>query len=537
VAAAGTVVRHLAAGVLGGQYAPPPPLAQGLSQSLTWDLKDDLGNIVFGSTYKARVRLGLAPKYKYRIDTEAIPGSHRSGVYAPRMWEETVQLTNQIFHRITVEHSNPDLFIRANDAYDEIYVHVTNQSSTDQYRYSCANGQLLNIVKFPGLHERQYWGEIEFSWDGELIYHTTSLEPIYMYTRLGQPRAWPKQNASDPDIFEISGLPQGFTVSRGHAATPDNTLFVCHHSAHRAWETGLVSEISPFGKITRKGFLTIPGPPGGGLRVDKEGNLYAGARIKPGTQGFPTELNSILTPGGDGSLYWWAGEMYGSIVKYTSSGQKVWEYFGLSPTLTHRTYPQGANCNCNVSRFDVDRYGRIFIPDAFRMSVVVLDNSRNEVVRYNHKDWPLKDDNGKAVMPLGWPNAIEATDNGIFISDQINDQVVCLALNVEKKALVDVPVSIEQGIGSTARLTALYRVHPNPVQSSASIRFHLPRRERVDLKIYDIRGKLVQTLLMKEMSKGMHTVKWQPGDMEAGVYMARLRTGQNVRTKRVFVLK
>ncbi len=40
------VVRHLAAGVLGGGKAPPAPLAAGLAQSLTWDGRDDLGKPV-----------------------------------------------------------------------------------------------------------------------------------------------------------------------------------------------------------------------------------------------------------------------------------------------------------------------------------------------------------------------------------------------------------------------------------------------------------------------------------------------------------
>ena len=40
--AKGHVVRHLAAGVLGGKNPPPPPLKPGLAQALVWDGKDDL---------------------------------------------------------------------------------------------------------------------------------------------------------------------------------------------------------------------------------------------------------------------------------------------------------------------------------------------------------------------------------------------------------------------------------------------------------------------------------------------------------------
>ncbi len=59
--AKGKVIRHLAAGVLGKN--PPAPLKPGLSQSLVWDGKDDLGKPVTGGPFKARVSLGLRPAF------------------------------------------------------------------------------------------------------------------------------------------------------------------------------------------------------------------------------------------------------------------------------------------------------------------------------------------------------------------------------------------------------------------------------------------------------------------------------------------
>jgi len=57
--AKGKVVRHLAAGVLGGKKAPPAPLKAGLSQSLEWDGRTDTGKKAAGGPFKVRVRLGL----------------------------------------------------------------------------------------------------------------------------------------------------------------------------------------------------------------------------------------------------------------------------------------------------------------------------------------------------------------------------------------------------------------------------------------------------------------------------------------------
>jgi DNA-binding beta-propeller fold protein YncE len=60
--AGGKVVRHLAAGVLGGEMPPPAPLKVGLGQRLEWDGNDDYGQAAKGGPFKARVRIGMGVK-------------------------------------------------------------------------------------------------------------------------------------------------------------------------------------------------------------------------------------------------------------------------------------------------------------------------------------------------------------------------------------------------------------------------------------------------------------------------------------------
>ena len=63
LAADGKVLRHLAAGVLGGPNPPPEPLRAGLSQALEWDGKDDFGKPVPEGPFKVRVRAGTGVKF------------------------------------------------------------------------------------------------------------------------------------------------------------------------------------------------------------------------------------------------------------------------------------------------------------------------------------------------------------------------------------------------------------------------------------------------------------------------------------------
>ena len=53
------VIRHLAAGVLGGEFAPPEPLQKGMRQSIEWDGKDDSGQPAVGGPFTVRIRTGM----------------------------------------------------------------------------------------------------------------------------------------------------------------------------------------------------------------------------------------------------------------------------------------------------------------------------------------------------------------------------------------------------------------------------------------------------------------------------------------------
>jgi len=73
--AGGKVVRHLAAGVLGGEEAPPNPLRPGLAQDLSWDHKDDLGRPARGGPFRIRVRSGMSVEFGRIIGASPYTGN------------------------------------------------------------------------------------------------------------------------------------------------------------------------------------------------------------------------------------------------------------------------------------------------------------------------------------------------------------------------------------------------------------------------------------------------------------------------------
>ncbi len=61
--AQGKVIRHLAAGVLGGKQPPPAPLRPGLSQKLSWDGRGDWKQPAGKGPFRVRVRAGMGVRF------------------------------------------------------------------------------------------------------------------------------------------------------------------------------------------------------------------------------------------------------------------------------------------------------------------------------------------------------------------------------------------------------------------------------------------------------------------------------------------
>ncbi len=102
-------------------------------------------------------------------------------------------------------------------------------------------------------------------------------------------------------------------------------------------------------------------------------------------------------------------------------------------------------------------------------------------------------------------------------------------------------VGIDEGMSTEAvlRLDANY---PNPFNPTTRLNFSLVEAAKVDLRIYDMSGRLVRILLRAEAPAGDHTITWngrndagQP--VTSGIYFARIRAAEQVQTRKMTLLK
>lgn|GEM_PF-1952808 len=84
---------------------------------------------------------------------------------------------------------------------------------------------------------------------------------------------------------------------------------------------------------------------------------------------------------------------------------------------------------------------------------------------------------------------------------------------------------------------SLFQNFPNPFNPTTTIRFELPERAFVSLKIYDILGREVETLIHRELGTGRYDVIWNARSHPSGVYCYTLNAGDRVETRRLVLLK
>lgn len=95
------------------------------------------------------------------------------------------------------------------------------------------------------------------------------------------------------------------------------------------------------------------------------------------------------------------------------------------------------------------------------------------------------------------------------------------------------PVSIERGGVNQLTLLGTY---PNPVREQATLRYAVPERQDVTIHLYDVLGQKVRTVTAGSQ-EGRLTVRIDVSDLSSGMYMLRLKAGDQVRTQRMTVVR
>ena len=84
---------------------------------------------------------------------------------------------------------------------------------------------------------------------------------------------------------------------------------------------------------------------------------------------------------------------------------------------------------------------------------------------------------------------------------------------------------------------SLYDPYPNPFNAQTTIQITLPIKDVMIVKVYDVNGSELKTLVHSIFDSGTHTIKWNAGDLPSGIYFIRMQTRHFAGTKKVILIK
>jgi Secretion system C-terminal sorting domain len=84
---------------------------------------------------------------------------------------------------------------------------------------------------------------------------------------------------------------------------------------------------------------------------------------------------------------------------------------------------------------------------------------------------------------------------------------------------------------------ALNQNYPNPFNPSTRIQYQVSSISQVIVKVFDVLGNEVTTLVNEEKSAGIYEVEFNANELTSGIYFYKMQTGSFVETKKMILIK
>ena len=79
--------------------------------------------------------------------------------------------------------------------------------------------------------------------------------------------------------------------------------------------------------------------------------------------------------------------------------------------------------------------------------------------------------------------------------------------------------------------------YPNPFNPSTKIKYAVPQSSQVIIKVFDIIGNEIETVVNEQKNKGNYELTWYAGNLPSGIYLYQLRADSFVQTRKMVLMK
>lgn len=163
---------------------------------------------------------------------------------------------------------------------------------------------------------------------------------------------------------------------------------------------------------------------------------------------------------------------------------------------------------------------------ALRKLLFINIQNRVFVMRAGSNSWKEKDsdlfknENTISFLTADNDNLFAFTSNGIWRIKLSDIDTINSVVNIK------IP-----------HIFKLMQNYPNPFNPSTVISYKLPRSSHVTLRVYDVLGREIKTLVNEQENASLHSITFNAADLSSGVYFYRLKAGNYTSTKKAILMK
>ena len=226
-----------------------------------------------------------------------------------------------------------------------------------------------------------------------------------------------------------------------------------------------------------------------------------------------------------------AGYNFGTTVTLTATPATGYSFTAWSGDATGSTNPLAVTINGNkniTANFAINRYTVTLTASPKNGGTVsgsgIYDYGSSVTIAA-----VAKNITGSKFQFINW------TENGIEISKNTSYTFNITAnKNLIANFLDITSVEDEGGIPTKFVLSQNY---PNPFNPSTTIRYNLPKEAMVSIKVYDMLGREMKTLIKEYKSAGSYNVEFNASNLTSGIYFYRLTAGDFTQVKKLVLMK
>ena len=211
-------------------------------------------------------------------------------------------------------------------------------------------------------------------------------------------------------------------------------------------------------------------------------------------------------------------------IKYNSAGVRQWA----------KTYAGIGSYGDYAQSITLDDAGNVYVTGTTEKSSI---NSDYATIKYD------TDGNEKWSITYHGPDDRNDYANSICLDDSGYVYVTGLSgslsggFDFATIKYTQTPNSLDPGWLTVPEEYKLHQNYPNPFNASTNIEFRIPKNEFVTLKIFNLLGEEVTTLLSGRLLSGFHSCEFDASDLPSGVYFYRLQAGEFIQIRKALLLR